>query len=389
VIGARALRERLSARRGAMVEELARAVAIDSPTFPPAGANAVASRFAERYRALGFEVERLPGARGTGDHMLARLRGRRPEGARLLLIGHCDTVFPEGEAARRPFAVEGDTARGPGVADMKGSLVACLFAVEALLEEGFGDFGEILILYDTDEERGNPSSRPLIEELGRGASAALIIEPARASGALVTARKGSIYGKIAVRGVPAHAGVDPERGRSAVLELAHQIVRLSGLERAGGTVNVTGLAGGERPHIVAGEASCHVELRAPSQARLDEMEEDLRGLLQKTFLDGTSLAFERLGGRPALERNAGTDRLLKIAEEVAREAGVPFLHTPTGGGSDGNYLCPLGVPVLDGLGPVGGNLHTEEEYLELDSLAPRAALLGGMVERLGATGLSS
>ncbi|MEK6710045.1 MAG: M20 family metallopeptidase, partial [Nitrospinota bacterium] len=380
MIGAGALRSRLEAQRARMVETLAQAVGIDSPTFPGQGAGAVASLFAGRYRALGAEVERLPGAEGTGDHMLARFRGARPGGPKVILLGHCDTVFPEGEAARRPFTVQGERARGPGVADMKGSLVACLFALEALAREGFRPAGEVLVLYDTDEERGNPSSRPHIERLGRDAAAALVIEPARADGSVVSSRKGSVYSKLSVQGVEAHAGVDPERGRSAVVELAHQILRACALERPGGTVNVTGLAGGERPAIVAGEASCFVELRADTQATLEEMERELLALAGRPALEGTKLAFERRGGRLAMERNAKTGWLIGLAAEVAREAGFTLTHTPTGGGSDGNFLSPLGVPVLDGLGPVGGNLHTEAEYLEVPTLAQRAALIAGLVE---------
>ena len=385
MIGGRALLARLEAQRGRMVETLARAVAIDSPTFPCAGTSAVASLFAGRYRALGAEVERLPGDHGAGDHMLARFRGAqggKPGGPKVILLGHCDTVFPEGEAARRPFAVRGGRAHGPGVADMKGSLVACLFALEALVEEGFRPAGEVLVLYDTDEERGNPSSRPHIERLGRDAAAALVIEPGRADGSGVSSRQGSVYYELSVRGVEAHAGVDPEKGRSAVAELAHQILRVCALARPGGTVNVTGLSGGERPHIVAGRAACFIEARAETQATLDEMERELLALAGRPALEGTKLAFERRGGRPAMERNAKTDWLAGIAAEAAREAGFALAHTPTGGGSDGNYLSPLGVPVLDGLGPVGGNLHTEEEYLDLSTLPQRAALIAGLVERL-------
>ncbi|MEE9241513.1 MAG: M20 family metallopeptidase [bacterium] len=381
MIGAKKLRERLEPRREDMTEELRQVVSIDSPTFPGTGTTMVASHFEERYRALGGEVERIPGSNETGDHLTVRFRGKRPEGPTLFLIGHCDTVFPEGTAAKRPFTVEGDTGRGPGVVDMKGGLVTCFYAMEALLGEGFDDFGTIVILYDTDEERGNPSSRPLIEEIGKSASAALILEPGRADGSIVSARMGSHYGNLTVNGIAAHAGVDPDRGRSAVQEMAEQIVRIYNLARIGGTINVTGLAGGERPHIIAENASCFVEIRAWQQKTLDVMRDEMTALIQKPVLDGTSLRFDPLGGRPAMERTPDTDKLLDLAREVTTEAGVEFSHTNTGGGSDGNYLAPYRVPILDGLGPVGGNLHTAEEYIELPSLVPRAAMLAGLIER--------
>lgn len=382
MIGAAAIRESLEARKDEIIDQIARVVNIDSPTFPSRGTNAVSAHFAENYRRMGAEVEMIPGTHETGDHLLATFHGAREDGARILLIGHCDTVFPEGTAARRPFAVREGVARGPGVADMKGCLVVCQFVMEALLEGGFREFAEIRVLYDTDEERGNPSSREVIERLGRDATAALIIESGRADGALVSSRKGSCYGRLRVGGVSAHAGVDPERGRSAVHELAHKMVAIQSLACAGGTINITGLAGGPRPHIVADAASCHVEMRADRQATLDAMTNALARVIAAPHIAGTRAEFEPISARPVMERSRGTEKLLALAARIAPEAGVRFRHTPTGGGSDGNYLAPLGVAVLDGLGPVGGRLHTEEEYLELDSVAPRGALLGGLIEEL-------
>ena len=384
MIGAAAIRKALEARQEEIIEQIAHVVNIDSPTFPNTGTNAVSSHFAERYRAMGAEVEMIPGTHETGDHLLATFHGARKNGPHIFLIGHCDTVFSEGTAAQRPFTMKDGIAYGPGVADMKGCLVTCQFVVEALLAEGFEEFGKISILYDTDEERGNPSSRKVIERIGKDAAAALIIESGRANGSTVSSRKGSCFGRLLVSGVSAHAGVDPEKGRSAVHELAHQMVAIQKLEREGGTVNITGLSGGHRPHIVADEASCHIEVRAERQAIFDSMTDELRRITSSPHIEGTRSEFEILGGRPVMEFNAGTERLVSIAAEIAEDAGVEFIHAPSGGGSDGNFLSPLGVAVLDGLGPVGGNLHTDEEYLELDSVAPRGALLGGLIERLSA-----
>ena len=382
MIGSKKLLARIEPRRNDMIEELRHVVSIDSPTFPEAGTTRVASHFEERYRAIGGEAERIPGTHGTGDHLTVRFRGKSPEKAKLFLIGHCDTVFPEGEVARRPFSIERDRGRGPGVADMKGGLVTGLYAMEALVAEGFEDFGTIVILYDTDEERGNPSSRGLIEEIGELAAAALILEPARADGSVVSARMGSAIGSLSIEGVAAHAGVDPERGRSAVEEAARQIVRIYGLARPGSTVNVTGLSGGQRPHIVADAAGCTVEFRAWKQETLDDMRVGLAEIVRTPEVDGTRIAFEETGGRPALEATADTEPLLEAASGIAADAGVPFSHTRTGGTTDGNYLAPMRVPILDGLGPVGGGLHTEDEYIELPSLVPRAAMLAGIIERL-------
>ena len=385
MIGAAAIRKALDARKDEIIEQIAHVVSIDSPTFPNTGTNIISSHFAEKYRDMGAEVGMIPGTHETGDHLLATFHGARNDAPHIFLIGHCDTVFPEGTAAKRPFTTKDGIAYGPGVADMKGCLVTCQFVMESLLAEGFENFGKISILYDTDEERGNPSSREVIERIGKDAAVALIIESGRANGSIVSSRKGSCFGKLLISGVSAHAGVDPEKGRSAVHELAHQMMAIQKLEREGGTVNITGLSGGRRPHIVADEASCHVEVRAERQTIFDSMTDELLRITSIPYIEGTHSEFQKLGGRPVMEFNAGAKRLVSIAAEIATDAGIKFQHAPSGGGSDGNYLSPIGVAVLDGLGPVGGNLHTDEEYLELDSFAPRGALLGGLIERLSAT----
>ena len=382
MIGAATIRKSLEARKDEIIEQIAHVVNIDSPTFPNTGTNAVSSHFAEKYLEMGAEVEMIPGTHETGDHLLATFHGARKNGPQIFLIGHCDTVFTEGTAAQRPFTIKDGIAYGPGVVDMKGCLVVCQFVMEALLAEGFQEFTKIQILYDTDEERGNPSSRKVIERIGKDAAAALIIESGRANGSIVSSRKGSCYGKLLVSGVSAHAGVEPQKGRSAVHELAHKMVAIQNLERGGGTINITGLSGGYRPHIVADEASCHIEVRAERQTTLDAMTDELHRIISEPHIEGTSLEFKKISGRPAMEFNDGTEKLLSAAAQIAQDAGVKLQHGSTGGGSDGNYLSPLGVAVLDGLGPVGGNLHTDQEYLELDSIAPRGALLGGLIENL-------
>jgi glutamate carboxypeptidase len=380
MIGAEKYLARIGPRLNDMIEELKHVVSIDSPTFPGTGTTKVASHFEERYRAIGGEVDRIPGTHGTGDHLIVRFQGKRRDKHKLFLIGHCDTVFPEGEAARRPFIVDGDLGRGPGVVDMKGGLVIALYAMEALFAEGFEDFGAIVVLYNTDEERGNPSSRSLIEEIGKLATAALILEPARADGSVVSARMGSSIGSLSIEGIAAHAGVDPEQGRSAVREVSQQIVRIYNLERPGSTINITGLRGGEHPHIIADTAGCTVEFRAWKQETLNDMLDDLAEITRTPEVDETRIVIKEIGGRPAMETTADTELLLESACRIAEGVGVSFSHTQSGGGGDGNYLAPMRVPILDGLGPVGGNLHTVDEYIELPSLVPRTAMLAGIIE---------
>ena len=358
-------------------------VEMDSPTFPSVGTNKIINYFSKKFKSLGVKCKKLKGTKGTGDHLLATVEGKRKNKSKILLIGHCDTVFPLQTSVKRPFKIREKTAYGPGVADMKSSLITCFHVIEFIQKKYLEKVGEIQILFDSDEERGNPSSRNIIEKLAKDTCAGLIIEPARANGSIVSSRKGSIIGKLEVHGIAAHSGVEPEKGASAIYEITRKIIEISKLKIKNGNINVTGLIGGERPNIIPEKAECLIELRASEQRILNETSEKIKKIIKKnTFITNTKSIYKIVGERPAMEFNKKTNALLKITESIYKKARLKFRHTSTGGGSDGNYLSALGIPVLDGLGPIGGNLHTELEYLQIDSISKRGAILGSLILQL-------
>jgi glutamate carboxypeptidase len=263
----RLIAERSSAALG-LLKDL---VNIDSGTHTPEGVNEVADILQVSFAAAGFDVLRHSQDK-YGDHLVATVRGRNDKGTKLLLVGHMDTVFDKGTAAARPYTVDGNIARGPGVHDMKSGLVSCLEATRALLDAGFSDFRQITLLFNSDEEVGSPSSRALIEDAAHGSDVAFVLECAYPDATVVTARKGVGRYLLRVTGKAAHAGADPELGVSAVEEIARKILEIHALTdyASGRTLNVGVLSGGTRRNVVAAEATAEIDLRqvdtAPRQA---------------------------------------------------------------------------------------------------------------------------
>jgi glutamate carboxypeptidase len=374
------------------VEDLRRLVSIDCGSFTPAGVNQVAGYCEDRLASAGWKVRRVPhvqapGEAELGDCLVASLDGGlAPEngGKRFLFIGHMDTVFPEGTAARRPFRIEGDRAFGPGVCDMKDGLLAGFQAIETLREEGWDRFAELRFVCNPDEEIGSGFSGPLIREAAEGVDYALVLESARATGALVTARKGTAGGPIEIVGRAAHAGVEPEKGRSAIAAAAVLIQRLHALndEATGVTVNVGTIEGGTRPNVVADRVRMEIDLRAPASQPFDAAKAAVNGLLVDTP-EGTTAAINWYGEHRPMERTQAAVALFETAREVALQLGIGDLpEAATGGASDANTTAGMGIPTLDGLGPIGGEPHSDDEWLDLSSVVPRVALLAGLVERL-------
>jgi len=261
-------------RYDSYLADLRALVNVECGTYIPEGVNRVADLMQERFDARGWSVERIahhPGADEPrlGDILVATCRGASQEGRRILLVGHMDTVFPEGTAAERPFRIEGSTAYGPGVSDMKGGLLGGLYAMSVLQDAGFEAFGSVTYVCNPDEEIGSPFSGPLILERAKDAEVCFVLEGARENGDIVSARKGVTDVRIVVRGRAAHAGVEPERGRSATLQAAHTVVALHDLNGKwpGVTVNVGVVQGGTRPNVVADRCELHVDLRAPRVSR--------------------------------------------------------------------------------------------------------------------------
>jgi len=382
-----ALRDVVARKEPAFIADLEAMVNVDCGSYTPDGVNAIADRCEARFREGGWDVERRShrsegGMPRLGDLVVGRLRG--DGGARVLLIGHTDTVFDPGTATARPFRIEGTRAYGPGVSDMKGGLVAGFVAVEALREVGFGGFGTITYVCNPDEEIGSPFSGPVIRELAPAHDTAFVLECGRASGDLVSARKGITDYVATFRGRAAHAGVEPEKGRHAVLAAAHATVALQALNGRwpGVTVNVGVARGGTRPNVVPERAKLEIDLRAVTAATQAEAEREVERILATSAIPDVRIDVRSEGTHRPMEKTEATARLAELAATIAGELGFTVGDTSTGGASDGNTTSAAGTPTLDGLGPVGGGAHAEDEWLDLASVVPRVTLLAGLIARV-------
>jgi len=292
-----------------------------------------------------------------------------------------DTVFPDGTAAARPFRLDGDRALGPGVSDMKGGLLAGFYAVTLLQKTGFDHFDSITYVCNPDEEIGSPFSGATIRERAAGMDACFVLEGARENGDIVSARKGVSDVRAVYHGREAHAGVEPWRGRSAVLQGARAIEALHGLNGRweGVTVNVGVVHGGTRPNVVAGRCEIEVDVRATTQAGFDDAVAEVRRVASTVYVDDVEAEFEPGAFFPPMEKTPGTAALAERAIEIARELGFELHDAATGGASDANPLARMGVPVLDGLGPIGGDDHSPSEWMDVSSVPPRLALLAALI----------
>lgn len=362
------------------LEDLRALVSIDSGSDYKTGVDTVVDWLLARLATLGFVVERHSQP-VLGDNVRATLRGRGTQ--RILLLGHGDTVFPVGTAAQRPMQIMGNQVLGPGVCDMKGGLLTGLYAVQALQATGFTDFGELVFLCVSDEEIGQRGSVPLIRETARQVDAAFTLEAARANGDIVTARKTVRWATLEAFGKAAHAGVEPEKGRNAILALARHLDTLDHLNgfRPGVTVNAGVIEGGRQPNVVPDYAKAGLDLRAWRQVDMRDLLTALQTQLEKPTVPDVQMRFvaEESSGMPAMERTPQVIELETLTQRVAAELGFTVNGAATGGASDASFVAAEGTPVLDGLGPIGGLDHGPDEYIEVDSIIPRTALLAGVI----------
>jgi glutamate carboxypeptidase len=379
-----AVRDHVVERVPAYLADLERLVNIDCGSYTPDGVNRVGDLVVERLNTIGAQVARTdggaaPDGRPLGDLVVGRLDGTGP---RLLLIGHMDTVFEPGTAAERPFRIEGDTARGPGVSDMKGGLLAGLAALDAL--QAAGHRPSVTFVANPDEEIGSPFSGPVIRAMAAEHDAALVLECARANGDLVSARKGIADLELAISGRAAHAGVEPEKGRSAILAAARIVEALHDLNGRWPSVtcNVGTIAGGTRPNVVADRCTLEVDLRAATAAEFADAEQALRELVANPHLADTSAELRVTASHPPMEKSVAIGRLVDLAQAIAGELGFAVRDAATGGASDANTTASAGLPTLDGLGPIGGDDHGPAEWLDLASVVPRISLLAGLMLRI-------
>src|ERR1700676_2451103 len=363
-----------------ILDGIRRWVEVETPTEAPGQVNKLATMVADGYRDLPATIERVAGRNGCGDHLVARSSwGQDAPG--ILILSHLDTVHPIGFIGRLPFKIEGDSAFGPGIYDMKGGAYLAYHAFRQICADAAHSTLGVTQLYVSDEEIGSPTSRTLIEAEGRKAKYVLVTEPARDGGKIVTGRKGVARFEVFIKGVPAHAGTKPEDGRSAIRELANVIQTLEAMNdlKRGVSVNVGVVRGGTRPNVIAEEAYAEVDLRVPTIADADELVPRILNL--KSRSEGVTVKVVGELNRPPYEKGNAGAALYEHARTLAAEIGFDLVDTFTGGGSDGNFTAPH-TATLDGLGVDGQGAHTHYEQMYISSIEPRARLLHRLYQTL-------
>ena len=356
-------------------------VKTESPTYDPRLVNIMMDKVEVQMAALGAKISRVPGVDGYGDVVMATVPGRT-DGPGILVLGHLDTVHPEGTLKDlNPWRREGDRVYGPGVYDMKGGFYLAYYALKQLLAIDERPGLPVTFMFIPDEEVGSPSTQQLIEETARAHAHILVPEPS-ADGNFVTGRYAFQRFRVCAKGLPAHAGWTLHRGRSAVREIAEQIVRIEEMSdpEHGITFSVGVIEGGKWVNVVPIHAACQILAVSKTPEGFDEVHKKITSL--QPINPGIKLTVEVGPVRPLFEPNEETLSLYETAREIAREVGFDAGHCSDGGGSDGNFTGALGLATLDGLGVTGDGPHTHEEYMKVSCLVPRAKVLAGLYQRL-------
>jgi glutamate carboxypeptidase len=377
-------RERLSyfeAEQEALVRTIREFVEIESPSDNKPAADRMSRFLAERFEAFGGRPRVHP-ADDFGNNLQIDFPGLEPGRQKpVLLLGHFDTVYPLGTLASMPCHQSAGKLHGPGVLDMKSGIALILFAIEALQAWHLGLPRPVTVFLVSDEEVGSSSSRKITESLARESAAVLVLEPAAGPrGAVKTARKGVGDYILTVKGVAAHAGLDPGKGHSAILELARQITAVSRFNdlQQGVSVNPGVIRGGTRTNVVAAEASAEIDVRIRNVKQAANLDRKFRAL--KPFDKHCKITIEGGINRMPMERTPGVVALYKKAQAIAKQIDWKLEEAAVGGGSDGNFTAALGIPTLDGMGAVGAGAHAAHEHIVISELPRRALLLAGMIE---------
>lgn len=360
-------------------------VDIDSGTGDVEGGRKVAALLTARLKAMGAAVESLPAeAPGLPENTVATFTGAGK--ARILIIAHIDTVFGPGTVARWPFKVDGQVVRGPGVGDEKGGVVEAVMALKLLHDRGFRGYGRLTLLIETSEERGSPGTRALINRLVRENDVELNMEPGDPPDGVTVWRKGSATFHILVKGRAAHAGVAPQDGRNAAVELIHQLKTVEGLPHSGDgiTANLTTLKAGSRDNIIPDTAEAGVNVRTRKAGDLETVEATLKAAAAVTEVPDTTVTVTRDTSFPPLPDNPATNALARRAEDIYAEIGRTLNFSGNGGASESAMAAAAGTPALDGLGPVGGGFHSDKEFVDLATVTPRLYLLTRLLMELSA-----
>ena len=372
---------RLQAYQEEMLARLATLVNIDSGTGQITGINQIMVHLHQWMTDLGFEVTLHP-TEGFGNNLVSHLRGKGT--TRILLVGHVDTVYTQGAVQTQPFRVVDDIVYGPGVIDMKSGVIMCIFALRVLLEEGFDQFGDIYVVFNNDEEIGSTGSAPLLHDIAKRVDVGLVLESSRSANIITKARKGADKYMLEVSGISAHSGAEPQKGRSAVVELAHKIIAINNISTLfyGVTCNVTRISSSEQLNMVPDMARCHISVRAYDERGLDMAAAALQQIVAGCSVPDTKTRLVRMPGRRPYQPTPAMLDLLHMTQIEGTALGLNIVAEGKGGVSDANTLMAAGIPTLDSLGPIGGGMHNlDREYLRVDSIALRGALLAGLLQR--------
>lgn len=372
------LNEFIDKNKGEIIEMLETMVNMDSASENKKGVDALGNYLADKFASLGFEIEKDP-QDFYGDHIICKLKG---DGPITLIIGHFDTALPQGTAQERPFKIEGKKGYGPGTADMKSGIVAAFYAIKAILETT--DIKpNITVILNSDEEPGSPTSRHVIWREAPKAARCFIMEGG-VFGSITTERKGVGIFTFKCKGKAAHAGAEPEKGRSAIIEMGHKIIELSALNDfdRGVTVNVGVINGGTFPYVIAEEATAKVDCRIPTKEDGEKLIAKFNEIAANSHVDGVVTEWAGNFHRGPMEKTPETEKLIALVKEVGAELGLSIGEHKSGGASDGNLTSAMGIPTICGMGPEGYGYHGEDEYVEIESVFERTKLLAQVLCKL-------
>jgi len=352
-------------------------VNMDSASEFKEGVDALGNCLAEKFASLGFEIEKNP-QDFYGDHIICKLKGG---GSNTLIIGHFDTALPQGTPRRRPFKIEDNKGFGPGAADMKSGIVATYFAIKSILENTDVK-PNITVILNTDEEPGSPTSRHVIWREAEKATRCFIMEGG-VFGSITTERKGVGIFTFNCKGKAAHAGAEPEKGQSAIIEMGHKIIELSALNDfdSGVTINVGVINGGTFPYVIAEEATAKVDCRIPTKEDGEKLIAKFNEIAANNHVDGVITEWTGNFHREPMKKTPETEKLIALVKETGEELGLSISEHMSGGASDGNLTSAMSIPTICGMGPEGYGSHGEDEYVEIESIFERTKLLAQVLYR--------
>lgn len=363
----------------AFLEEM---VNMDTNTYDKEDVDKLGKIIKEKFEEIGMEVK-VHREKKFGNHLeVTPGKDANPE---ILIIAHLDTVYKKGAAEERPFEVIGEKGYGPGVSDEKSSHVAVLYALKALQEAGSDAYKNVHIIFNSDEEIGSPTSKPIIEEAAKNKQFSLVVESGRPDDTVVSERKGVGDFELEVEGVSGEAGTQQEKGKSAIEELSQKIVRLQELNdlEKGLSVNVGIVGGGVAGGIIAPEAEGKIDVRVADEQQEKEVIDEITEIAEENHITGTNTKLEGGMSRPPMVKTEETEKLLDIIRQAGEELGMSIKDESTGGGSDASFTASEGIPTIDGMGPLGEYSHNlTEEYVDLKTFPKRTALLARTIERL-------